>query len=133
MIKTTIMQEQLPQVVLDISDLIGYDKALLLTERLGGRDFAVPLGDKASDNLATLIAAIGDKAANDFMAHYGGERLYIPRCKSALTKMRDNQFYADIASAIAKGTKKTAAIQQSAMKYGFSERWGYHLLSKASN
>lgn len=127
------MQEQLPQVVLDISDLIGYDKALLLTEKLGGRDFAVPLGDKTSDNLTTLMAAIGDKAANEFISVYGGERLYIPRCKSALTKIRDHQFCDDIASAVANGKMKTTAIQQLAMKYGFSERWGYHLLSKASN
>lgn len=67
------------------------------------------------------------------MAHYGGERLYIPRCKSALTKIRDNQFFADITTAIANGNNKTAAIQQAAIKYGFSERWGYNLLSKASN
>jgi hypothetical protein len=132
MIKIAIMQEQLPDVALEIADLIGYDKALLLFESLGGRDFPVPVGNRPSDNKAMLVTAIGDKAANTFMAHYGGERLYIPRCKNALTKIRDYKFCDDIATAIANGKTKTSAIQIIALKHGISERWGYKLLSKAS-
>lgn len=133
MLKPAMTSQQLPEAVADIASVIGHSKALILIDNLGGRVFSVPMGNLASNNKNILISLIGDKAANDFMGHYGGESLYIPQCKQTLTNIRNDQFCADVATSIANGNNKTSAIQQLAMQYGFSERWGYNLLSKANN
>lgn len=126
-------KDNLPAVLLDIARLIGDDKALTLASSVGGCNFHVPTTEKAGKNRKLLIDLVGEAATDKIIAYYGGDRLYIPNCKAALTNIRNNDFCRDVKLAIEQGQTKTAALKQAAIKYGFSERWGYNLLSKANN
>ena len=128
--KDLFVKEQVPESILEIADVIGYEKTLLLVDRLGGLDFSVPVGSKESYNKQMLINAIGEDSALTFMKYYGGARVYIPRCQTALISMRNKKFYSDIKTAVEKGESKSFAVQSLSHEYGFSERWGYKLLSK---
>lgn len=124
--------EMLPDAVADIADIIGLNKTLLLVQKLGGVDFAIPMGNLQWSSEQLLIDAIGESAAAELMTAYGGERLYIPRCQAACIKLRNHEFRVAIEMMVASGKTQTAAIRQYAPQYGFTERWAYKILSEKS-
>lgn len=123
--------EQLPDVITDIAEVIGYDKTVKLVQRLGGIDFATPRGSQDSQRAKLLIDILGNEAAEQLMKRFGGARLYIPRCHAACLWLRNHEFVAAIEMAVASGSTQTAAIQKYAPQYGFTERWAYQILSNA--
>lgn len=120
----------LPPQVVDIAQFIGYSKALLLVKGMGGVDFAVPRGltKNRSEREQRLIDAIGVESAKQFMAVFGGERLYVPRCEQLLRELRNRKFCECIDSAVDGGMTQTKAVQKFAYEFGMTERNGYKVL-----
>lgn len=125
------VRELLPDVVLEIAELIGMDATKKLIKHLGGVDFRVPLGQYESAREKLLVWAVGRDAAEVMMSHFGGERLYIPRCDAAFRQLRNMQFITVIDIEMDKGMSQTAAIQKHAPLFGFSERQAYIILKQA--
>lgn len=119
--------ELMPDVVADISELIGYPKTCRLIESFGGLDFRMP---KSSNGqwAETLIEVLGNDDAQRLMNVYGGTRLYIPRCNALMIYLRNHDFVSKVEQAVADGSSQTLAIQKYALQYGFSERWAYEVL-----
>ncbi|MDO5770388.1 MAG: Mor transcription activator family protein [Psychrobacter sp.] len=123
--------EQLPDVITDIAALIGYSNALLIVQNLGGVDFNIPKGGNENSRRAqTLVDIVGQEAADKIMKAFGGAKLYIPRCQAALIFVRNKEFRTAIEMAVASGMSQTAALEQYAPQFGFSERWAYVVLSR---
>lgn len=122
------LPELLPDVVVEIAELIGYPKTLKLIRALGGLDFYMP---KSFDNRYAdlLTEMLGDKAWV-LMQRFGGERIYIPRCHAAFIQIRNWEFAREVDWQISQGYGRQAVIQKLAIKYGFSERWAYKILAE---
>lgn len=127
-----LLPELLPDVVIDIAALVGYKTALKLVQALGGIDFAMPSGETGGHASMLLTNAVGVDAAKLLIKAYGGERVYIPRCQSAFTQMRNQEFRRSVMAMVANGETQKAAIRLYAPQYGFTERWAYTVLSEES-
>lgn len=122
------LPELLPDVVVEIAELIGYPKTLKLIRALGGLDFYMP---KCFDNrYADLLVETLGEEAEMLMQRFGGERIYIPRCHAAFVQIRNWEFVREVDWRISQGYGRQAVIQQLAVKYGFSERWAYKILAE---
>lgn len=126
------LAELLPSQVVDIAQFIGFAKALMLVKGMGGVDFAVPRGltKNRSEREQRLVDAIGVEAAKNFMAVFGGARLYIPRCEQLLRQVRNRKFCECIDSAVDSGMTQTKAVQKFAYEFGMTERNGYKVLKR---
>lgn len=127
------VRELLPEFVLECAELIGMDATKRLIKHLGGLDFRMPKGKQDSGREKLLVHAVGQAAATTLMAVYGGDRVYVPRCDDAFRKLRNMQFVAAIDASVSAGMTQTAAIQQHAPLFGFSERLAYTLLRQHLN
>jgi hypothetical protein len=89
----------LPQSALDLIALIGLPATIQLVEAMPGIKFPVPKGEDNNSGgaarFATLVEAVGDKAAHVLVAHFGGDDLYVPSCKKAIQLARDRQIVAE--------------------------------------
>jgi Mor family transcriptional regulator len=85
----------LPRSVRDIIDLVGLTPALALVRAYPGNIIKVPTGVVEDGKMRSrLIGIMGFDAAEKFIAHYGGERLTVPRCVDALRDERDQRIIA---------------------------------------
>lgn len=124
-----LLPELLPDIVNNISALIGYRSTLKLIQSIGGIDLVVPTGELKSSTAEMLINSVGKHDALTLMKAYGGERLYIPRCHVAMIQLRNQEFYKKVTSMVAAGDTQTAAIHLYAPQHGFTERWAYVVLA----
>lgn len=124
----SVLRDLLPDTVIDIIEVIGYEATRRLIENLGGNDFEIPHGKTLSARRRRLIDAIGNEAAHELMDVYGGASVYIPRCTAALTALRNQQFRTAVAMEMDLGSSQVMAIQKLAPVYGFTERWAYEIL-----
>lgn len=124
------LKQLLPEVVLDIADVIGMVATKSLIATLGGLDFAIPRGVENSKREQLIVQAVGRDAADKLMAAYGGARLYIPRCDDAFRALRNRQFREAVLAAVNRGMSQKEAIQYHAPRFGFSERLAYKILGQ---
>lgn len=110
-------------------DVLGMDSFVLLIKNMGGMDIYIPRRDDDCQLAQRLIAVLGDRAAASLMANFGGERLYVPKCDDQIKYQRNTKFIEAVINKIEGGMLKTRAVQQCAKDCGFSERWGYQILS----
>lgn len=121
----------LPESMIDIIDLIGFEKAIDLVKALGGLSFPVTRGEKASPYLDMLLEAIGEDATQKMTKVYGGqERLYIPNCLDAIRMLRNEKFRQEVLELCEQGNSKKLAIIKLCPAYGFGERHAWDILSK---
>jgi hypothetical protein len=117
----------LPQSVSDLVDLIGHEATMRLVAAFGGILIEVPsgksLGKVEGPLTARIIETLGGGLAARFMATYGGERLYIPRCAQAIRDERDRAIQADYDAGI--------SVPDIARKYMISERWVWVVLKRS--
>ncbi len=85
--------ELLPTFMRDVARLCGLEPACRLAALLGGLDFPVPKGEANNRagmrRFAVLAEAMGEGAARIFCTEYGGERVFIPFCRSVIRRIRD--------------------------------------------
>ena len=113
----------LPQSVVDLIELLGHEAAMRLVDAFGGLEIEVPNGRVEGPLTARIIQTLGGGLAARFMAHYGGEALYIPRCVQAIRDERDRAIQADYDAG--------SRVPDIAQKYMISERWVWVVLKRA--
>ncbi|HHL0433577.1 Mor transcription activator family protein [Klebsiella quasipneumoniae subsp. similipneumoniae] len=124
--------ELLPPVVIQIADLIGFPATERLLSAFGGTTFPIGKGLRAlgAQRAALLRDTIGDHNAQLLFKNFGGFPLYLPRCETALRELRNQRFLAEFDSVRQEGTSSLMAMTLLCPRYGFSDRFGWELLSK---
>lgn len=81
----------LPEKALELVRLIGLAAATKLVNALGGVSITVPKGDGRLGTIRRehLIEIVGVHATEILMAHYGGDRLWVPSCRQAMLQVRN--------------------------------------------
>lgn len=125
-----MLETLLPSLIVEIAQLVGYEKALIFIKALGGTSFTMPTGKNRSDAEKMLLELLGETSAKMLMKRFGGERFYVPTCKPMWRDMRNQAFIEEIDKATKTGMSQATAIRVYAIKYGFSERWAYEILTK---
>ena len=86
------MNDNLPPLMREIVGLVGLGPAIALSRAYPGIALRVPTGALPhGDTRAGLVRLMGEAAAGKFVAHFGGERLTIPKCEQALRYKRDRR------------------------------------------
>ncbi|MBF0340218.1 MAG: hypothetical protein HQL95_04565 [Magnetococcales bacterium] len=83
-----ICQDELPETLREIRDVIGWPATIQLVQGMGGVRVAIP---KKMRPEHALVALLGADAAGKLAAMYGGENLKIPRAITALRCQRDRE------------------------------------------
>lgn len=124
----------LPDVVLELIDLIGYPATEDLVKRLGGITFPIVKAMRLSgcDRLQLLIDSVGKDNADKIIHRFGGEELYIPKCDKAFIKLRNQQFLEEVSMKLHNGVSLQWAFIELCPKYGITERLGYQLRKQMS-
>lgn len=127
--------ELLPPAVIQIADLIGFPATEQLLKAFGGTTFPVGKGLRAlgANRAALLRDTIGDHNTQLLIKNFGGEALYLPRCDRALRELRNRRFLAEFDDVRQGGTSSLMAMTFLCPKYGFSDRFGWQLLSQKKN
>ncbi|MFZ7016490.1 Mor transcription activator family protein [Klebsiella pneumoniae] len=73
---------------------------------------------------------MGDHNAQLLFKNFGGFPLYLPRCETALRELRNQRFLAEFDTVRQEGTSSLMAMTLLCPRYGFSDRFGWELLSK---
>lgn len=122
----------LPDSVVVIAGLIGFDATAKLIERLGGRSF--PIGKAMSlrgeRRLNLLKDVLGEEKTNIISNHFGGASLYIPRCDKAFREWRNWQFLAEIDRLKASGISTVEAIETCCSDFGLTDRKAWEVLKR---
>lgn len=126
------VRDLLPDVVLELIELIGYRETLLLVDNLGGVTFPVgknvrQRGNRRADVLAGVVSA---DAVNKIVARFGGDYLYIPRCAAALRELRNQRFLSDYEAMLATGESGRFALMTLCPRYGFSDRYAQRIIAR---
>ncbi len=95
---TELSHDLLPDIIVEIANLVGMSKTMQLVQAFGGTNLPMPIGVENSMS------------------------------EQALINWRDNRLIGEIKQAVMNGMSQTRAIRQYAVKYGISERWVYELL-----
>ncbi len=127
---TELSHDLLPDIIVEIANLVGMSKTMQLVQAFGGTNLPMPIGVENSMTEQALISAVGEETAELLMESYGGDRLYIPRCEVALRDWRNNRLIAELKQAVMNGISQTRAIRQLAIQYELSERRIYELLKE---
>lgn len=123
--------ELLPPAVVQIADLIGFPATEQLLSAFGGTTFPIGKGLRAmgANRAALLRDTIGDEKTHLLIKNFGGEVLYLPRCDRALRELRNRRFLAEFSEVRDQGASSLMAMTLLCPKYGFSDRFGWQLLS----
>lgn len=124
--------ELLPSAVIQIADLIGFPATEQLLSAFGGTTFPIGKGLRAmgASRAALLRDTVGDEKTQLLIKNFGGEVLYLPRCDRALRELRNRRFLAEFAEVREQGSSSLMAMTFLCPKYGFSDRFGWQLLSQ---
>lgn len=120
----------LPEVVLQIADLIGFPATARLLDKFGGTTFPVGKGLRAlgAHRAELLRETVGDSNAALLIKNFGGEVLYLPRCDRALRELRNQRFLTEFAALRDSGTSSLMVMTQLCPKFGFSDRFAWRLV-----
>ncbi|GAB0058069.1 hypothetical protein SIID45300_02409 [Candidatus Magnetaquicoccaceae bacterium FCR-1] len=83
-----VCQEELPETLREIRDVIGWPATMTLVSEMGGLKVIVP---KKLTRNHLLVEMLGWEAASKLSEVYAGEVLKIPRAISALRCLRDRE------------------------------------------
>lgn len=122
----------LPEVVLQIADLIGFSATAQLLKKFGGTTFPIGKGVKAlgAQRAELLRETIGKDKAALLVKNFGGEILYLPRCDRALRELRNRRFLSEFAELRDSGTSGLMAMTVLCPKYEFSDRFAWKLVQE---
>ena len=113
----------LPYTVRQIAELIGLPLTLRLIEQRGGTTFTISKCQR-SDGFAKyeeLAEIIGYAAADKMAARFGGDRLTIPLCLSAVREVRDRAIRNDF-DRLTETCSSTHVVHQLARQHHMTER-----------
>lgn len=120
------VSDYLPQVVLDMVQLVGFDKVEKIVRQFGGVNFCFTDGKVYFPRLKALI---GLESAVKLRRYFSAERVYIPRCEIALRLLRNARLKADF-DFITQQEKKSGrvAMLELCPKYQLSDRQAWDIV-----
>lgn len=124
-------QQQLPPLVLEFVDVIGWQSTEDLIRALGGINFDFCIGARDSQRLQILYDIIGQQKTHQLLRRFGGSNEYIPRCDKALRMLRNARFKYDFLRLTELGKKSgRMAMIELCPRYGISDRTGWDIVRK---
>lgn len=120
---------QLPETAQDIIGIIGCSAASQLIMALGGRSLSFPSDDIACSAYDSLRDVVDEEHLQLLIEYYRGDKIYIPQCKTLMIAHRNRSFVTEVQTLLDEGHTKANAISQLCGKYGFSDRYGWAVLS----
>lgn len=126
------VQHLLPDSIREMAEVIGLPATMRVVDALGGLSVDFPSDPQAMLPLTVeqQRQVLGDKVLCQLSTYFAGEKLYIPRCETALRAVRNQQFIDNVAEIIEDGYSMTSAIMQLCPKYKISDRTAWKILSK---
>lgn len=128
------LQEQLPlpQHVREIANIIGYSAAMRLVAELGGRswEFAKGVNRPGQATVAALGEILGEEAADLLTSRVGGNKIYIPKCDTALRLLRDLEIHRQFEQAVREGVTANTVVAELARAFELSDRRVWDILKK---
>lgn len=115
----------LPDSIADLTDLLGYHATARLIDAVGGVTIS-----RATRPL--LAQALTEDETGKLLSWLGASSLYIPRCDSALRAGRNQRFLQAVREAQREGQSIRQALATLCPQFGFSDRYGWQLLARAS-
>lgn len=103
----------LPQSLQDIAEVIGLEKAIIISRLYGGKRLFVPIGHFPDSH--PLRDLVGDQALKLLCQYFGGCLLEICKPDKAILADRDRDLISD--------RDAGETIPNLATKYGLTERW----------
>lgn len=120
------VEAYLPDVVKEMVELIGITKTEQVIKHFGGVEFYFSAG---KTYYPRLVKVIGEESALKVRQYFNRERLYIPRCDTALRVLRNERFKAEFATLKKEqNLSSNLAMVELCPKYGFSERYAWKIL-----
>lgn len=118
--------EYLPEIVLEMVDLVGFVDVEKIINQFGGTTFRFTDGSVYFPRLKELI---GLESAGKLRHYFNAEEVYIPRCETALRLLRNERLVADF-DFITQGEKKSgrAAMLELCPKYQLSDRQAWEIV-----
>jgi len=129
------VKDLLPESVQHIAQLIGFPATGKLIDRFGGVVFPVGKGLRGAGHvrIELLQEVLTPEQVMLIIQHFGGERLYIPRCQEAWRAWRNRCFLADLDQLCDAGESITMALTRICPKYGIASTRAWELLKARSN
>lgn len=130
---SSVASEFLPESAQTLIAVIGYSATLRLVTELGGTTLHARTNERSGRDggvYALLDGVLSDSEIEALMRHVGGAPFYIPRCDGAVRKMRNARFIEEIHRVKASLGSYRKAMAALCPKYGFSDRYGWKLLSQ---
>lgn len=103
-----------------------------LLETYGGQTIRVP-ATIPTERHHPLLRRLGKRCAGKLVAAFGGTPLYVPRCTSVLTKLRQREIIETFSRHTSRGTSSTAAVACLARRHGLSDRQIWSILKKITS
>ena len=130
--------EHLPENMRQIWHALGgrelgrLDDLWRLLDTYGGQTIRVPAVIPAERH-HPLCRRLGKRCAAKLVAAFGGTPLYVPRCSSVLTKLRQQEIIDTFSRHTAQGKSSTAAVASLARRHGLSDRQVWKILKKVAS
>ena len=114
-----IYEEDLPDGLKELRDLVGITATLKLVDHYGGIHVTVP---SRYFEASPLVGIVGHRATSELVQRYGGNTLYIAKADKVLRALRNIEI----------ATRFDAGIPawQLAREYGLSERQIWSILTR---
>lgn len=121
-----IALEELPELAKEMVSVIGVEDTIRMVKVYGGMTIA--FSDERRPDVGSrrdiIERLIGKKKATAFFRHFANRVLYVPRCVSAINRVRNRQVCTDAAS---------LSVPELAMKYQLSERMIWNILKESAD
>lgn len=130
--------EHLPENMRQIWHALGgqekgrLDDLWRLLDTYGGQTIRVPAVVPAERH-HPLCRRLGKRCAARLVTAFGGTPLYVPRCSSVLTKLRQQEIIETFSRHTAQGKSSTAAVACLARRHGVSDRQVWKILKKVAS
>lgn len=120
--------DYLPQTVLDIIDVIGFEATEQLIRKLGGASVRFSCGRYYYPK---VVDAVGVENAKLLRHYFGGKQdPYIPRCSEALRMLRNQRFKAEFDQLKAEKMSGRMIMLELCPKYAISERHAWDIVQR---
>ncbi len=114
----------LPPSIHEVAEVIGMPATLRLVERFGGTTLLLPKGATRTgrSSLQRLSGKVGGAVAEALAHHFGGEPFYVPRCDTALRRLRDLDICETFEARVRQGHTANQVVADLAILHKISDR-----------
>lgn len=125
--ETDKILSMLPEQIVELIELIGFDNTMTLVNKFGGLSFEMPHSTNTT-NGQRLVRELGADVAQVLIDRYRGDSIYINNCDALRVYLRNQALANAILSRMETGVSQYQAIQEIAPEFGITERRVYDIL-----